>query len=247
MKIFDTTKTRYVSHRGFTPMAPENSLPSFYYAGMLGQWAIETDVHITRDGEIVCCHNATIDNYCNGVGKISEMSYSDLCQFEIVNGNRVDCFTKEERKIPLFSEYLAICRRFGSIPFIELKVNDAEYIIHSLHKNGFTDDEVVMSSGSLTHLEETRRVSKNMFIHLIFAEEDQLITLQRLGNAGLSWKIADPFECSEEKILLPHEMGLKVCLRAADSITNLDRMKKLKLDYFPTNKMHEKAQSYNIT
>jgi len=242
MKIFDTTKTRYVSHRGFTPLAPENSLPSFYYAGLLGQWAIETDVHITRDGEIVCCHNSTIDNYCNGVGKISEMSYSELCQFEIVNGNRVDCFTKEERRIPLFSEYLAICRQFGSVPFIELKVDDAEYVIHSLHKNQFKDDEIVMSSGILAHLEETRRVSKEMFIHLIFAKEDELDTLYNLGNAGLSWKISDPFECPDEKIKLPHNMGLKVCLRAADNVSSLARMKELKLDYFPSNKMHENIQ-----
>ena len=53
MKIFDIPKTHFISHRGFTPLAPENSLPSFYYAGLLGQWAIETDVHMTRDGEIV--------------------------------------------------------------------------------------------------------------------------------------------------------------------------------------------------
>ena len=157
MNIFDVSKTHFISHRGFTPLAPENSLPSFYYAGLLGQWAIETDLHITRDGYIVCCHNDTIDKYCNGVGKVSEMSYSKLCQFEIVNGNRVECFSKEERKIPLFSEYLSICRRFGSIPFIELKTDDAEYVIHDLHKNGFLDGEVFMSSVELSRLVETRR------------------------------------------------------------------------------------------
>jgi len=48
MKIFNTQNNRYISHRGFTPLAPENSLPSFYYAGLLGQWAIETDVHIMK-------------------------------------------------------------------------------------------------------------------------------------------------------------------------------------------------------
>lgn len=50
-KLFSTPQTlshpRYVSHRGFQPMAPANSLPSFEYAGYLRQWAIETDVHFT--------------------------------------------------------------------------------------------------------------------------------------------------------------------------------------------------------
>ena len=240
MKIFNVPKTHFVSHRGFTPLAPENSLPSFYYAGLLGQWAIETDVHITRDGEIVCCHNDTIDKYCNGVGKISEMSYSELCQFEIVNGNRVECFSKEERKIPLFSEYLSICRKFGSIPFLELKTDDAEYVIHYLHKNAFSDCEVVMSSGKLSSLADTRRCSQEMFIHWIFAEENRLSDLHDLGNAGFSLRISDPFTCSQEKIELAHEMGLKICLRAADDIGSLAHMKALGLDYFPTNQMHDK-------
>ena len=240
MKIFDIPKTHFISHRGFTPLAPENSLPSFYYAGLLGQWAIETDVHITRDGEIVCCHNDTIDKYCNGVGKISEMSYSELCRFEIVNGNRVECFDKEERKIPLFSEYLSICRQFGSIPFIELKTDDAEYVIHHLHKNGFSDSEVVMSSTVLSRLDASRRSAPDMFVHWIFAEENKLAELCNLGNAGFSLCISDSFTCDEKKIVMAHNMGLKVCLRAADDVASLEHMKALGLDYLPTNKMHDK-------
>ena len=240
MNIFDIPKTHFISHRGFMPLAPENSLPSFYYAGLLRQWAIETDVHVTRDGEIVCCHNDTIDQYCNGVGKISEMSYSEINRFEIVNGNRVECFGKEERKIPLFSEYLSICRRFGSIPFIELKIDDAEYVIHHLHKNGFSDDEVVMSSTVLSRLDASRQCAPDMFVHWIFAEEDRLAELCGLGNAGLSWCISDSFSCDEEKIKLVHEMGMKVCLRAADDKESLEHMNALGLDYIPTNKMHDK-------
>ena len=44
--IFDTPHpVRYISHRGFMPLAPENSLAGFEYAGLLSQWAIETDVY----------------------------------------------------------------------------------------------------------------------------------------------------------------------------------------------------------
>lgn len=241
MNIFESSRTPFVSHRGFTPLAPENSLPSFYYAGLLGQWAIETDVRITKDGVIVCCHNSTIDQYCNGVGKVCDMTYQELCQFEIVSGNRVACFSKEERKIPLFSEYLSICRRFGSVPFIELKVDDVEYIVRSLRKEGFADDEVVMSSAEFSHLADTRRCSQNMFVHWIFADEDRLPNLCEIGNAGYSLKIADPFECDESKIDYARRMGLKICLRAADNVANLERMKALGLDYFPTNTMHDKG------
>ncbi|MBE6571820.1 MAG: hypothetical protein E7656_06200 [Ruminococcaceae bacterium] len=239
MKIFDIPKTRFISHRGFMPLAPENSLPSFAYAGILGQWAIETDVHITKDGGIICCHNESIDQYCNSTGKISDMTLKELRGLEIIHGNRVNCFTAEERRLPIFSEYLGICKKHGSIPFIELKTDDAEYVIYNLRKCGFDDDAVVMSSTELSRLGETRRVSKNMFIHWIFADKSRLSCLSALGNAGLSWCVSDPFECDKVSVDLAHGMDLKVCLRAADSVKNLEQMKKLGLDYFPTNCMHE--------
>ena len=41
MGMFEETKyPRLFSHRGFTPVAPENSLASFTAAGRLGYWGI---------------------------------------------------------------------------------------------------------------------------------------------------------------------------------------------------------------
>ena len=77
-KLFDVAQTarypRFVSHRGFQPLAPANSLPSFEYAGLLRQWAIETDVHMTKDGHLVCIHNKTVDATFNGTGAVAEMT-----------------------------------------------------------------------------------------------------------------------------------------------------------------------------
>ena len=242
MNIFDIPKIKYIGHRGFTPMAPENSLPSFAYAGMLGQWAIETDVHVTKDGEIVCCHNTTVDNFYNGSGAIKDMTLNELTSLRIIKGNRLGCFSSEELRMPKFSEYLDICRRYGSVPFIELKTDDAERVIHALRKHGFSDDEVVMSAIEFKRIKESRLFSANMFVHWIFADEGELPTLAALGNAGFSWKIDDSLSCPKERIDLGHDMGLKVCLRAADSYEIVKHMINLGLDYLPTNTMHEKRK-----
>ena len=89
-KLFSTPQTlshpRYVSHRGFQPMAPANSLPSFEYAGYLRQWAIETDVHFTRDGVAVCCHNDTVDATFDGTGAIREMGWAELSRLRMSQG-----------------------------------------------------------------------------------------------------------------------------------------------------------------
>lgn len=229
---------RYISHRGFQPMAPANSLPSFAYAGLLGQWAIETDVRMTRDGMLVCCHDCCVDTTYDGNGQIAEMRWDELKKLRLNQGNRLACLTDEERRMPLFSEYLAICRQFGSVPFIELKTADAEPVLRAIREAGFTEDGVVMSSCNLDWLKEMRRLAPGMFIHWIFGTEDQLDELAALGNAGLSWRVDNCFECPPEKITVAHERGLKVCLRAGDSVESVRHMLSLGLDYIPTNCMH---------
>ena len=239
MGIFDAAGIRYISHRGFRPLAPDNSLPGFEYAGILKQWAIETDVHETCDGVLVCNHNATVDETYNGTGYIQDMTWSELSALRMNCGNRLACLRDEQLRMPLFSEYLAICRKYGCVPFIEMKSDNAEAVVRAARDAGFEDSQLVISSGMLHHLEGVRAYSKDIYIHWIFAQESGLSQLCDLGNGGISWNIPDCFACPKEKIDLAHDMGLKVCLRAGDSVEQVLHMQSLGLDYIPTNCMHE--------
>ena len=239
MEIFNRPGLLYISHRGFRPLAPDNSLPGFEYAGILKQWAIETDVHISADGILVCNHNLTVDATYNGTGTIREMSWSELSTLRLNNGNRTECFADNQLRMPLFAEYLAICKKYSCVPFIEMKTENAEAIIRAVRKAGFRDDQVVISSTKLDWLVTVRKYSKSVFLHWIFAQEDGLDQLSALGNAGLSWNYTNCRECPKEKIELAHGMGLKVCLRAGDNVEDVKYMQELGLDYIPTNCMHE--------
>ncbi len=240
--LFDTPHTlsapRYVSHRGFTPMAPENSLPGFTYAGLLGQWAIETDVHRTRDGVLVCNHNETTGEMYDGAACIRETAWAELEPLRIKAGNRADCFDGDALRMPLFREYLAICRRFHSVPFIELKTDDARPVIDAVREAGFEDGGVVMSATRLEWLLEARRLAPGLFIHHIFGNDAGMERLASLGNAGMSWRVDDPRARPADLIERTRRAGLRVCLRAADSIETVRVMLDLGLDYLPTNRMH---------
>ena len=239
MDIFDRPGLRYISHRGFRPLAPDNSLPGFEYAGILKQWAIETDVHMSADGVLVCNHNATVDAAYDGTGAIKDMTWAELSKLRLNGGNRIGCFTDAQKRMPLFAEYLAICRKYDAVPFVELKTDDAEAVVRAVREAGFEDSQVVMSSINLDWLAAVRKYSKDMFLHWIFAQEEELDRLCALGNAGLSWNYPNCRECPKEKIELAHAMGLKVCLRAGDDVEDVRYMQKLGLDYIPTNCMHE--------
>ena len=237
--IFDHAPLlRYISHRGFTPLAPENSIPGFEYAGMLRQWASETDVRITRDGKLVCCHDADVSRMFGEAGKVEEMSFEQISGLRFCSGNRLECFTDERRKMPLFSEYLAICRHYGSVPFIELKTPDVASVLRAVKSAGFEKNEVVISAIPEEWLKETRRHTQDAFIHWIFADEQRLEEYACLGNAGVSLNIPNAFDCPKEKIDAVHALGMKICLRAGDNDSSVQQMLTLGLDYIPTNCMH---------
>lgn len=73
---------RVCAHRGFSAVAPENSMPAFGAAIALGAEEIEFDLWPTKDGEIVSCHDSTLDRVSTGTGKIYEHTYAELKQFD---------------------------------------------------------------------------------------------------------------------------------------------------------------------
>lgn len=69
---------RICAHRGFNTIAPENSMPAFGAAISLGAEEIEFDIWPTKDGEIVSCHDDTLERVSDGSGKIYEHTYEEL-------------------------------------------------------------------------------------------------------------------------------------------------------------------------
>lgn len=228
----------YVSHRGFQPLAPENSIPAFAYAGLFGQWAVETDVRMTRDGVLVCCHDASIDSMYDASGEISGMTWSELSSVRVARGNRRECFLDEELRMPRFDEYLEICRRHGSVPFIELKVPVADRVMAEVERAGFGEEDVVVSATDMDWLEAARASAPHVFLHHIFGSFESAEHLASLGEAGLSFNVPDPTLISRSDVDRVHAMGVRLCLRAGDSRDSVVTMQELGVDYIPTNTMH---------
>lgn len=78
-------KMLIVGHRGGAGMAPENSLQCIEKGIQTGADMIEIDIHLTKDGELVVCHDQTIDRTTTGTGKIAEMTLSEIRKFHIVD------------------------------------------------------------------------------------------------------------------------------------------------------------------
>ena len=67
-----------VGHRGASAVAPENTLASFRRAIEEGADAIELDVHLTKDGEVVVIHDSSLNRTTNGRGRVREHTLNEL-------------------------------------------------------------------------------------------------------------------------------------------------------------------------
>ncbi|MEY8000758.1 glycerophosphodiester phosphodiesterase [Clostridium sp. Mt-5] len=116
-------KTLNIAHRGFSGLYPENTMLSFKKAAEAGADGIETDLHVTKDGVIVICHDETIDRTTNGSGFIRNHTYEEIRKFNAGEGE----------KIPSLDELLSYVKDKDLLLNLELK-ND---IIHynNLEKN----------------------------------------------------------------------------------------------------------------
>jgi len=75
-------RVRIFAHRGASREAPENTLLAFQIALRQGADVIETDVHWTKDRELVICHDARIDAVSDGTGAIADMTYGELLRYD---------------------------------------------------------------------------------------------------------------------------------------------------------------------
>ena len=70
------------AHRGASALAPENTMASFQRALADGAQAIELDVKLTADGEVIVLHDQTVNRTTNGQGDVAKLTLAELKQFD---------------------------------------------------------------------------------------------------------------------------------------------------------------------
>ena len=67
-----------IAHRGSRVLWPENTDTSFSGAYEMGYRHFETDLHLTKDGVLVCFHDPTVDRTINGFGRMEDHTLAEL-------------------------------------------------------------------------------------------------------------------------------------------------------------------------
>jgi glycerophosphoryl diester phosphodiesterase len=76
-----TTPPLVFAHRGSSAALPEHTRAAYHRAIADGVDGLECDVRLTRDGHLVCIHDATIDRTSTGRGRVSALTLGELNRY----------------------------------------------------------------------------------------------------------------------------------------------------------------------
>lgn len=108
-----------IAHRGDSHDRPENTLAAFSAALEAGVSAVELDVQLTADGQVVVIHDPTVDRTTAGHGPVGEMTLAQLRSLSAGYPSRFGNAYAGER-VPALVEVLGFLRDRARV-LIEIK------------------------------------------------------------------------------------------------------------------------------
>jgi len=117
--------TLVAAHRGGAALWPENSLLAFRESLALGVDALELDLHMTADGEIVVLHDPTLERTTTARGRVRDLKLAELAGVRLKT--RDGAVTDE--RIPTFAQVLdlAALAAVELLPEIKVDANRQRY------------------------------------------------------------------------------------------------------------------------
>ncbi|MBQ7580235.1 MAG: glycerophosphodiester phosphodiesterase [Clostridia bacterium] len=119
--------TKVFAHRGFSGCYPENTMLAFEKAIELGADGLETDVHLTKDGQVVMIHDESPYRTTGDKGLVMDYTLEELRKFDASYKDRFgDKFSNNP--IPTLREYFELVSRHdGFMTNIEVKTDRILY------------------------------------------------------------------------------------------------------------------------
>lgn len=151
---------RDVNHRGYSKIAPENTLPAFVLSKEKGFKIIEVDLRYTKDGVPVLLHDGSVNRTSNGEGNVDELAYEQLRKLDFGSW-KSELYAGTV--IPNLEEFVSFCKDNEMKMYLELKAGmnhaRAQELVRLLSTYGVSQDCTFISF-SLASLKEIAKVDR---------------------------------------------------------------------------------------
>ena len=230
-------KPRMIAHRGLSGIELENTCSAFVAAGNRSYFGIETDVHVTADGQYIIIHDDTTKR----VG-LDDLSVENST-FETLRSLRLaDKDGKRGRKdllLPSLAEYTQICKKYEKISVLELKNHmepaDIDGIIDVIKQEGWLDKTIFISFDLPNVVYVKEKLPQQKVQYLIGGDmKDWQEVVDALNSHHLDLDIYYKM-LTEERVQDVHNAGKEVNVWTVNQLEDAERLAAWGVDYITTN------------
>ncbi|WP_337059317.1 glycerophosphodiester phosphodiesterase [Kineococcus sp. G2] len=147
-----------IAHRGYSSVAPENTLAAFEAALRCGADMVETDAHPAADGSAVLIHDEVVDATTAGRGRVADLPAGELARLDA--GSWFSAAYRGQR-VPLLADLLDLLAGHpGAQLLLELKgrwsAAQVAAAVADVRRAGAVEQVVVQSfeTSTLAHVQE---------------------------------------------------------------------------------------------
>ncbi len=246
-----TTSMQRVAHRGGSRLAPENTLAAFRNALTLPIDAVELDVQMSRDGQLIVFHDNTVERLTAGTGNILDLDFATLRSL-----NAAAHFAggwPEPQQIPTLSEVLSLVRERARV-YIEIKMSKrdgvygrypriAEAVLNEVRSLRMLNRVLVISfdwpvllhiKSLEPHLQTGAIVSRDLWNPNVENALPELF--QHVRKLGCSWLNMDRDLFSAVLPDAAHAAGLKLGLWTVNTLEEMRRFAAARVDALTTDR-----------
>ncbi len=228
----------WISHRGESADAPENTLEAFALGRERKTCGCECDVHLTLDNKMVVCHDNTTERM-GGVPYSVEWTTAAELQSVNVSGKHKDKYP--DTRIPFLEDALKEIgpgRKF----YIELKTYSprlVEMVRDELAKGVLTAEQTVLISFSFDACVYAKKLMPQYQVLWLTGDEvpttEELIAKIKAGNidgVDLHFKAR---HTAPEAVKMMHDAGLYVAVWTVDEVEDAKTMIAAGVDAITSN------------
>jgi glycerophosphoryl diester phosphodiesterase len=238
----DAARPRVIAHRGFSGVAPENTLAAIRKAIDVGADMAEIDVLLSRDGHVVVLHDETVDRTTDGKGPVAALDLEEIRKLDAGSW-----FAKEfaGEKLPTLAEVLDLVR--GRIllnveikteavtPEIEGGIADRVLRLIAEREMG---DQVMLSSFDPEALRQARQLDASIRTASLYDKDLQrgrspLEIMSAVGSNGFNLSAR---QLSAEILRACHAQGRPVAVYTVDDKAKMKRLIARGVDAIFTNR-----------
>jgi glycerophosphoryl diester phosphodiesterase len=252
-ELIASSRRLVIGHRGYSDVAPENTLASFRQALVARADLVELDYRQSQDGTPVVIHDATLDRTTDARARWrrSRIRVADCSAAEMRTLDAGGWFDSRFRgaRVPLLAEALDLIVGAGGMALVEHKSGDAARCAELLRRRNLINKVVVISFdwAYLRHFQniEPAQVLGALGPTRLWPDGRRrwritrklsgrwLDELRPTGARVVVWNRG----VTAESIALAHQRGLKVWVYTVDELKLARRLLDLGVDGIITNRI----------